>query len=94
VAAFIISYHNLADLYLREGEMFLAECELDIVNSKLAIMLNETPADSPTKEVLLEGVSRTYIALTKHRKAYPINAHTNAIQQPALPASTLKNTLN
>lgn len=64
VTSLIVSYHNLADLFIKEGEPDLAESELievhQIVNSTLAA-ISTAPGDI---EALIWGAGKTYSALT------------------------------
>ncbi|WP_261841125.1 hypothetical protein [Aliamphritea ceti] len=70
VAVVIISYHNLADLYLRRMQLDMAGNELERVHSSLLKEISEE-ADSARYQALLSGIRRTYQALLefcqKHR---------------------------
>lgn len=94
VAAVVISYHNLADLYLRENEYILAECELRHVHRKLSIALSDATPNSIGVDALLWGVSKTYIALINHLKNLPRQVKSQIPSVPNLFEKTFKNTLN
>ncbi|MEP1449287.1 MAG: tetratricopeptide repeat protein [Paraglaciecola sp.] len=81
VAATVVSYHNLADLYLREGQPVLAECELENVHTKLSNCLNKEKSDNKVR-ALLWGINRTYFALMSHRETYSDNTE---VSVPFLP---------
>lgn len=94
VAALVVSYHNLADLYLREGEPLLAEYELENAHDKLNLAMQRTQTDSPDIEALLWGLNRTYFALVRHRSAHARKVDTAASLIPNLFETTFKQTLN
>ena len=94
VAAIIVSYHNLADLFLREEEFALAEKELRAVHKKMTDALENADANSHLSDALLWGLSRTHFALIVHLKNHP----GRVTSEPVTPINNLdsifKNTLN
>ncbi|WP_315979869.1 hypothetical protein [Aliamphritea spongicola] len=65
----IISYHNLADLYLRRMQTDMAGNELNRVHdSLLQEIANE--ADSSRYQALLSGLRRTYQALLEFNQQH------------------------
>lgn len=94
VAALVVSYHNLADLYLRDGHVNLADHSLCIVHQKLSDALHQSAPHSLELPALLWGVSRTYFALTKHRNNYANQMVSQRVDKPDLFKTTFKNILN
>ena len=94
VAAMVISYHNLADLYLREGEQLLAEKTLRNVHQILSYELNQQSASSSKVEGLLWGLSRTYEALIAHLQKQPQNVKSIPPCIPKLFENNFKRNLN
>ncbi|WP_133468529.1 hypothetical protein [Paraglaciecola marina] len=94
VASVVISYHNLADLYLREDKAILAEHELEKVHKKISTCLSEAQPNSYRANALIWGVSQTYIALINHQKNHPEHVMSVPPLIPNLFETTFKNTLN
>lgn len=94
VAILVVSYHNIADLYLRESEPLLAENELNNVHQRLTNEIAKAQADPTKMDALLWGLNRTYFALTKHRSKYSDSVQTTLSDMPNLFKTTFKNTLN
>lgn len=69
VAVVIISYHNLADLYLRRLQPEMAGNELDRVHDSLLQEI-ATESDSPRYQALLSGLRRTYQALLEFNQQH------------------------
>ncbi|MBL4631285.1 MAG: hypothetical protein JKY14_09070 [Paraglaciecola sp.] len=94
VAALMVSYHNLADLYLRENSVLLAEYELHNAHQSISRYLTLAEPNSYRASALIWGVSQTYIALITHQKNQPNQVMTNVPHMPNLFETTFKNTLN
>ncbi|MFT2090356.1 hypothetical protein [Paraglaciecola sp. 2405UD69-4] len=94
VASVVISYHNLADLYLKENKPLLAEQMLTKVHQKIAMCLSDARPNSYRASALIWGVSQTYIALIHHHKNHPSQVITTPPDMPSMFATKFKNTLN
>ena len=94
VASVVISYHNLADLYLREDKAILAERELEKVHKKISTCLSEALPNSYRANALIWGVSQTYIALINHQKNHSEHVMSAPSSALNLFETTFKNTLN
>lgn len=70
VAAILVSHHNLADLYIREGEENIAEGLLFQVHNKLGSKLAEHCHDE-LQEALMWGTRRSYSELLLFQQQYP-----------------------
>lgn len=80
VAAVVVSFHNLADLYLRENLPEQAEMELQSAHRFVLNALRENELHASTKlcpqcyesraDALLKAASRTYLALMRHQSEH------------------------
>ena len=81
VASVVISYHNLADLYLEEGNTDRAEAELRQVHELICNAISDPGCSPERRDALLEGGNRTYVALLNYIKKHgsarnePIPSH-------------------
>ncbi len=69
VAVVIISYHNLADLYLRRMQTDMAGSELERVHDSLLSEIARE-SDSARYQALLSGIRRTYQALMEFSQTH------------------------
>lgn len=68
VAALVVSYHNLADLYFRQGRDQAAVSSLQTVHQMLMRRLRSTDTDPARREALMQGVNRTYPELLQAQR--------------------------
>lgn len=94
VTTMVVSHHNLADLFIQEGNAKLAENELRTVHQKLSFSLKEAIPNSLKVEALLWGVSRTYFALISHIKNHPSKVMSVPVTTPTPFEAAFKNNLN
>lgn len=94
VAALVVSHHNLADLYVREGQICLAECELIKVHENVSTCLHHAEPNSQRATALIWGINQTYVALMAHQKKYPNQTMADLPAIPNLFEKSFKNTLN
>lgn len=94
VAAVIVSYHNLADVYLREHEYALAETQLRTVHQKMSLALKQAKPNSAQTEALLWGVNKTYFALISHKKNHTDSVISAPVSVPDINETHYKNSLN
>ncbi|WP_370280110.1 hypothetical protein [Pontibacterium sp.] len=94
IAAVVVSYHNLADLYLRENLPELAEIELQKSHTYVLNALRDHEEQSPRRlcpkcyesraDALLKAASRTYLALIRHRGTHSGNTQQAEPVRPPL----------
>lgn len=94
VAAVVVSYHNLADLYLRENLPEHAGIELRKSHNFLLNALRDDERQQPIAsascgdesrtDILLKAASRTYLALIQHQGEYHSNTCQSAPIKPPL----------
>jgi len=72
VAALVVSYHNLADLYLREDNPAMAEKELRSIYDYILTQLDKDLPDVKRKRALLHGLKQSYTALLSNLQRYNI----------------------
>lgn len=95
VAMLLVSYHNLADLYLIKHEFNLAERAYQQANEQLIAALQTIAEGSAMHLALLSGINRNRSILQLHQKEY--GKATNKYQldtrnSPQIPIySTLRN---
>lgn len=94
VAALIVSHQNLADLYVQENEVLMAEVELKNIHQKLSLLLSKAKPDAPNLDALMWGVSKTYVALVTHMKKHSNEMTTEPPALPNLFKTTFKKALN
>ncbi|MDU0353920.1 hypothetical protein RS130_08255 [Paraglaciecola aquimarina] len=94
ISTMLISHHNLADLFLKEGNIDLAELELRTIHQKLLLSLHEAEPNSPRMDALLWGVSRTYFALISHLKNSSERVKTMPLYAPSSLEMAYKNNLS
>ena len=91
VAALIVSFHNLADVFVRLQEYQLAEFELVDVHEILLNQWHQSTEYSHEYDILQWGLSKTYLALASHVKAH--NSKT-IVMAPSVSNSSLGRALN
>ena len=69
-AAVIISYHNMADLYLSKALPTMAVEELQRVHRIFASALENQQLQPERRQALYCGVRKTYLALLNHRQQH------------------------
>jgi hypothetical protein len=76
VSAFVISYHNMADLYQRQGKSRTARSTLEKVHQHLLRTAASTPVDDVRHGALCRGINETYSALLTHKRCHLVgNVH-------------------
>ena len=83
VAAVVISYHNLANLYVRQGETAKAEAELRHVLRLIQHTLSDPRCSPARREALMSGERRAHVELLNH-----IRTHGAASEEPLSPPLT------
>ncbi len=68
VAALVVSYHNLADLYFRQGHDQAALSSLQTVHQMLMRRLRRENVEPARRNALMQGISRTYPELLRGRR--------------------------
>lgn len=86
IAAVVISHHNLADLYLAEGNTDQAEAELRQAHQFIHDALLDPNCDLERKDALLHGGRRTYLALLDHIKTHG-SAYDEPLTSPMMPSA-------
>lgn len=70
-AALLVSHQNLADLYLSQNAIEMAERELVVVHQHFLSEVRQAMVDSQKCSCLLWGINKSYFALVALKKAYP-----------------------
>ena len=63
LAALVVSYHNLSELYTEQDQRDKARKEMQLVNKKVRAIFMATPKDSERIAVIQSALQRTHFAL-------------------------------
>ena len=72
-SALVVTYHNLADLYQKQGNFSAAREALEKVHQIVLHALLATSLDSKRHKSLLTASTKTYSALVVHKSCFSCN---------------------
>lgn len=70
VSALIVSYHNMADLYQKQGHTDAARSILERVHQFILRAVTSTPINNRRHSALYRGSIETYSALLVHKRCH------------------------